>query len=167
MHTTWTENEVQELRNSMIELAKSRQEEKAQSEAKLQAYEEAIKTLETQIQEMKNGKSHSKKPVEADKKAEPAAKKGGKDSNARLREDFYRGEDFFKQKKWKDAIVSYQKYRESYPKGKMYPEATYQIGLCFLELGMKDESKSFFEEVRQKFPKSSLAKKAKKQLNSL
>ena len=76
------ENEVQELRNSMIELAKSRQEEKAQSEAKLQAYEEAIKTLETQIQEMKNGKSHSKKPVEADKKAEPAAKKGGKDSNA-------------------------------------------------------------------------------------
>ncbi len=156
------ENQVQELRESMIELATSRQQEKEASQAKLQAYEEAIRALEAEIQNLKkqNGASAPSAPAKNESK-----KSGGE--NARDLEDYHRGEDFFRQKKWKDAIVSYQKYRDNYPKGKFYPEATYQIGLCFLELGLKDESKSFFEEVKVKFPKSAVAKKADKKLKSL
>lgn len=156
------ETQVRELREAMLELAESRQKEKTESEAKLLAYEEAIKKLETEIATLKNP------PVEKKSdKREKSTSSSGKDSNAKLREDYYRGEDFFRQKKWKEAIVAYQKYRESYPKGKFYPESTYKIGLCFVELGLKDESRSFFDEVRLKFPKSSLAKKAEKQLKSL
>lgn len=157
------ENQVRELRESMIELANSRQQEKEESQAKLQAYEEAIRNLEAQIQSLKS--SPSSKSSKGEKKT--TKENGESDANANLREDFYRGEDFFRQKKWKDAIVSYQKYRDAYPKGKFYPEATYNMGLCFIQLGLKDESKSFFEEVKVKFPKSPLAKKADKQLKSL
>ena len=156
-----SENQVRELRESMLELATSRQQEKQEAEAKLLAYEEAIKKMEAQIQELKEAKTS------APEKPKAQAKGNGKDTNAKLREDFYRGEDFYKRKLWKDAIVSYQKYREEYPKGQAYPEATYKIGMCFLQLGLKDESKSFFEEVTLKFPKSPLAAKAQKQLKSL
>ena len=82
-------------------------------------------------------------------------------------DNYQKGEGLYGQKKWKEAIVAYQKYRENQPKGKFYAEATYKMGESFLALGMKDESKSFFEEVRVKYPKSPLAKKAEKQLKSL
>lgn len=155
------ENQVNELRESMIQLAESRQQEKEQAAGKLQAYEEAIRKLEQEILALKNNKH------EAARAPKKSVKKSGANSSAQLREDYHRGEDHFRQKKWKDAIVSYQKYREDFPKGKLYPDATYKIGLCFLELGLKDESKSFFEEVKVKYPKSPLAKKADKQLKSL
>lgn len=158
-----SENQVRELRESMLELANSRLQEKQEAEAKLLAYEEAIKKMEVQIQELKE----SKEGKSSAPPSKVSSKENGKDSNAKLREDFYRGEDFYKRKLWKDAIVSYQKYREDYPKGQAYPEATYKIGMCFLQLGLKDESKSFFEEVSLKFPKAPIAKKAKAQLKSL
>lgn len=71
------------------------------------------------------------------------------------------GEELFGKKDWKKAILSYQKYREAYPKGKRFPDATYKIGVCFQELGMKTEAASFYEEVITKFPGSETAKKAK------
>lgn len=150
------ENQVRELRESMIELAGSRQKEKEEAAAKLQAYEEAIRNLEAQIESLK-----------AAPQAKAAAPKKEEGKKADPREDYHKGEDFFRQKKWKEAIVSYQKYRETYPKGKFYADATFNIGVCFVQLGLKEESKSFFEEVKVKFPNSPLAKKAEKQLKSL
>ena len=152
-----SEHQVQELRQSMIELAESRQKEKEESAQKLQAYEEAIKEMETQIQALKEEKA----------KAEVAPTSGKKGASAKSSDDFQKGEGLYSQKKWKEAIVAYQKYRENQPKGKFYADATYKMGQAFLALGMKDESKSFFEEVRVKYPKSPLAKKAEKQLKSL
>lgn len=152
------EQQVQELRQSMIELAQSRQKEKDEAAAKLQAYEDAIKNMEAQIEAMKVAQAT---PAPAPAPEEPA-KPGAKPKN-----EYQKGEDLFKEKKWKDAIVAYQKYRDENPKSKLYPDATYKMGLSFLELGLKDESKAFFEEVRLKFPKSPLAKKAEKQLKSL
>lgn len=149
------ENQVRELRESMIELANSRQKEREEAAARLQAYEEAIRKLETQIESLKTTPAKAASPKKEVKK------------KSNLREDYYKGEEFFRQKKWKEAIVSYQRYREDYPKGKFYADATYNIGICFVQLGLKDESKSFFEEVKVKFPKSPLAKKAEKQLKSL
>lgn len=77
------------------------------------------------------------------------------------------GEKQFEDKKWKEAIVSYQKYRDGNPKGKQYAEATYKIGVCFQELKMRDAAKAFFEEVTGKFPKSKEAKKAAFRLKTL
>ncbi len=76
-------------------------------------------------------------------------------------------QDHFAQKEWKKAILNFEKYREDSPKGKQVAEATYKIGVCFQELGLKDEAKTFFEEVIARFPKSEDSKRAKIRLKGL
>lgn len=73
----------------------------------------------------------------------------------------------FAKKDWKQAILSYQKYREENPKGKSIALATLRIGASFQELGLKDEAITFYKEVLSKYPKSEEAKKAKTRLKSL
>lgn len=76
-------------------------------------------------------------------------------------------EEFFKQSDWKKAIIQYQKYRDENPKGKKVADSTYKIAYAFNELGMKDEAKTFYEEVISKFPISPEAKKAKSKIKAL
>jgi TolA-binding protein len=76
-------------------------------------------------------------------------------------------DEHFKQNDWKKAIIQYQKYRDENPKGKKLPEATYRIAYAFGELGMKDEAKTFYEEVISKFPASGEAKKAKAKIKAI
>lgn len=77
------------------------------------------------------------------------------------------GQEAFSQKDWKNAILGFQKYREDHAKGKNVPDATYKIGVSFQELGMKDEAKTFYDEVVSKYPNAPEAKKAKTRLKSL
>lgn len=77
---------------------------------------------------------------------------------------FESAEDLFEKKEWKKAILAYQKFRDANPKSKKFPKATLRIGLAFNELGMKDEAKTFFEEVLAKYPSSEEAKQAKSKL---
>ncbi|MBK9323275.1 MAG: tetratricopeptide repeat protein [Bdellovibrionaceae bacterium] len=77
------------------------------------------------------------------------------------------GQEFFDQKDWKKAILNFQKYRDENPSGKKFPDATYKMGVSFQELGMKDEAKTFYDELVGKFPASNEAKKAKIRLKSL
>lgn len=79
---------------------------------------------------------------------------------------FDRAEAQFKKKEWKDAIINYQKYRDSNPNGKQFGEATYKIGVCFQELGMKDEAKVFYEEAIAK-GKGEVAKRARARLKQV
>jgi TolA-binding protein len=76
-------------------------------------------------------------------------------------------EDHFDKKEWKQAILNFQKYRDESPKGAKFAEATYKIGVSFQELGMKEEAKTFFEEVVAKASKSDAARKAKVRLKNL
>lgn len=76
-------------------------------------------------------------------------------------------EEAFKQKKWEDAILGYQKYRELNPKGTQSSIATYKIGVSFQELGMKDEARAFYSEAVNKFPNSDGAKKSQYRLSQL
>lgn len=80
---------------------------------------------------------------------------------------FSTAEDLFKQKKWKEAILQYDEYKKKSPKGKAIPEAIYKTGVCFQELGMKDEAKVFYQEVIAKFQKSEYARKAQIRLKSI
>lgn len=75
-------------------------------------------------------------------------------------------DEYFAQKDWKKAILTYQKYRDENPKGKSLPKATYRIAVCFQELGMTEEAKTFYDEVLAKYPNSEEAKKTKVQLKS-
>lgn len=141
------EHQVQ-LLSTTLQASKDDATKQAQlRDQKITALEDEIKKLEAQVQTLSD---QVNKP-----KAVVAAEPGTYISD---------GDDLSAQKKYKEAIVSYQKYRDAMPKGNRYAEATYKIGLSFQELGMKDESKAFLEEVIGKFPKSQYAKSAAKKL---
>jgi len=70
-------------------------------------------------------------------------------------------EDLYAKKEWRKAVLAYQKFRDDNPKSKRFPTATLRIGQCFMELGMKDDARTFFEEVVAKYPKSDEAKQAR------
>lgn len=137
--------------------------EKQAIEAKFVAYEEALKKLETQVaaltEEMQKMKTAMEEPKKADKPAKAEAKNPNK--------SFEDGEALFKGGKFKEAILAYQKYRDANPKGKFYADATFKMGVCFQEVGLKDEAKVFYEEVTSKFPGSKDAKKAAQRLKQL
>jgi TolA-binding protein len=70
-------------------------------------------------------------------------------------------------KDYKKAIVKYQNYIDKNPKGKALAEATYKIGLCFAELGLKKEAKEFYKDVIDNYASTSWAKKAKYRVSHL
>lgn len=76
-------------------------------------------------------------------------------------------EALFEKKSWREAILSYERYRSRNPKGKFFSAATYKIGVCFQELGMNEEAAVFYEEVVAKFPKSKDAGRASTRLKKL
>lgn len=67
----------------------------------------------------------------------------------------------FKNKEFKKAIVNYQAYLEKHEKGVKAAEATYKIGVCFSELGMKKNAKEFYVATIENFSGTTFAKKAK------
>lgn len=86
-----------------------------------------------------------------------------KAQKAKFAEDahFLRGESYFQQKLYKKAILDFSKFPEKFMHSKKLPAALYKIGLAFEALGMKEDAKGFFQEIVDKYPKSSEAKKAK------
>jgi TolA-binding protein len=82
-------------------------------------------------------------------------------------EAFQQGEEQFKAKQWKDAILDYERYRKANPAGKHFAAATYKIGVAFQELGMTDEAKAFYDELVAKFAKTKEAKAASQRLKAL
>jgi TolA-binding protein len=144
------ENQVKQMTiNSQADKDEAAKQNQGRDQ-KIAALEEEIKKLEAQVQTL-NEQVNKPKPIVA---ADPTSY-------------ITEGDDLLAAKKHKEAIVSYQKYRDAMPKGGRYAEATYKIGMSFQELGMKDESKAFYEEVIGKFPKSQYAKNAAKKLKTL
>ena len=122
---------------------------------KLAILQEAITKQETQLT-MIQAELASK----GSKKNEDPKQK--KSTNA-----FVVAETLFKQKEWKEAILNYQKYSERTPNGRFAPDATYKIGVCFQELGMNEEAKTFYDDVILKFPASEAAKAARARLKKI
>lgn len=123
--------------------------DKLSLEQRLLAYEESIKKLNADVaaltEQVATLKAPPPPPPEPPKPAKPPIDEAN---------------ELLVEKKWKEAAAAFQKYREQNPKGKLYGDATYKIGVCFQELGMKDEARAFFDEVAAKFPGSKDAKKA-------
>lgn len=76
------------------------------------------------------------------------------------------GDSFFDEKQHRAAILEYQKIRETWPKSRFVPDALYKLGLSFLELGMKDEAKTFLEEAAR-YSGQDAGKQAKAKLKQL
>lgn len=114
-------------------------------------------------EKINNVATHAAKAAVEGGDAKPAVGGDGKKKDAYWLE----GEEQFDKKNWKKAAAAFAKYRELNPKGSHWPAATYKIGVCFQEMGMKGEAAAFFEEVIEKFPKDPMAKKATFRLNQL
>ncbi len=76
-------------------------------------------------------------------------------------------QEHFGRKEWKKSILSYQKYVDESAKGKNVPDAKYKIGVCFQELGMKEEAMAFYEEVIANYGKTESGKKARIRLSKI
>ena len=77
---------------------------------------------------------------------------------------FLRGQAYFDSKQFKKAIVDFSKFPEKFSKSKKMPSALFKIAQSFESLGMKQDSRDFYSELVEKFPKSSEAKKARSKL---
>lgn len=76
-------------------------------------------------------------------------------------------QDFFQKKDYKNAVLWYQKYRDRFPTGRRIPDAIFQMGVSFQELGMKEDARVFFNEVIERFPQSAQATAAKARLRKV
>lgn len=124
---------------------------------------EKVKALETEVAQLKTKIGLLETTVadlNAKAKKEPVASK-------RENDDLSEGNTFFAEKKWEDAILAFEDFRKKNPKSKFYAEATFKIGQCFQNLGMKDDAKAFYKEVVDKYPTSKEAGLAKGKLKKI
>ncbi len=156
---------IESLENQIATMHK---EKEANSEhvaqvQKMQLLQDELVKMEAQIQKLEAEVAAAKVSaapamVSSDASAAKATagKKGSSSSTA-----YEAAQEHFGKKEWKKAILSYQKYVDENSKGKNVPDSKYKIGVCFQELGMKDEATAFYEEVIANYGKSDSGKKAK------
>ena len=151
-------NDSEQLRKNAVETDQSQNQKLAIFQDALTKMEQNLNALQADVAGVKaqNLAAETRKEVQA-KEDQKNAEKNPFDS----------GEAAFEKKNYKAAILDYEKYRNKNPKGKNFAAATYKMGLSFQELGMKDEAKTFYDEVIAKHPKSEEARKAKSRLQKL
>ncbi len=130
---------------------------------KLAVHQEVLTKMDAQITALQNQVAQLTEEV---KRAPPAAAVSSK-SDGGEKGQFKVAEDYFDKKQWQDAAISFEKYRKQNPKGKHAAEALYKIGVCFQEMGSKDEAKVFYKDVSSQYPNSTEAKKAATRLKSI
>lgn len=155
------ENRLGQSHSGVESALKASQQQNVDLNTKVTIMQEALATMEKQIYAL-NAEVNS---LRAERVANAqAAEKAAKQAK---RDPYEAAQDNFNKKDWKQSILNFQKYRDENPKGPKFADATYKIGVSFQELGMKDEAKTFYDEVVSKFPKSEEARRAKIRLKGL
>jgi len=80
---------------------------------------------------------------------------------------YWKGEAFFAEKDYENAILAFQDVVDKYPSGDKAPDAMYKQGLSFLSLNDKKNARILFELVSSKYPKSKAAEMARKKLSEI
>ena len=80
---------------------------------------------------------------------------------------YWKGEAFYAEKDFENAILTFQDVVDKYPRGEKAPDAMYKQGLSFLALKDKKNAGILFDLVGKKYPKSKAAEMAKKKLKEL
>jgi TolA-binding protein len=150
--------------NSNVENAlKNSQQQNNETNQKIALLQEGLTKMERDILTL-NAEIQALKADRMAAQAQSTAKSAKEQAH---RDPYEQGEDAFEAKNWKQAILQYQKYRDESPKGKKVADATYKIGVSFQELGMKEEAKTFYDEVIAKYSKSEEARRARVRLKGL
>jgi tol-pal system protein YbgF len=80
---------------------------------------------------------------------------------------YWKGEAFYAEKDYENAILSFQDVVDKYPGGDKAPDAMYKQGLSFLALKDRKNARILFELVQSKYPKSPAASLARQKLTEL
>lgn len=159
---------VETLENQLAEMNKQKEEASAQEGQKMTLLQEALTKMEAQIAKLEAGQSAliategSKDNSLKSSDETSEADKGVKKLNA-----YDAAQQYFVKQEWKKAILNFQKYTDESPKGKNVADSKYKIGVCFQELGMKEEAMAFYEEVVANYSKTEAGKKSKARLAKL
>ena len=139
----------------MAELKEIKDKKTAQAE---EAREAAIPTNDLMGQAKKL--LAEKKYEEAAEKFKTVLNKNPKPKDA-AEAQFGLGEIEYGLKNYKRAIVHYSKVQEVNASSSRAPASLYKIGLAFQKLNMGKESRGFYAELIERYPKSAEAKKAR------
>ncbi len=140
----------------------SNQKRLGEESQQLQAYKDSVselvaekKKLELEVLKLKEENKKAKREVVAAKRS--------------AKEHLNEGDKFFDDKKWSEAAAEYQAYRgkAKSKKNEDYALATYKIGVCFQELGLTKEAKTFYKSVVSKYKGLKAAKYAEYRLANL
>jgi tol-pal system protein YbgF len=80
---------------------------------------------------------------------------------------YWKGEAFYAEKDFENAILTFQDVVDKYPKGDKAPDAMYKQGLSFLALKDTKNARIVLDLVQKKYPKSRAAEMAKKKLREI
>lgn len=140
----------------------SSQKRLGEESQELQAYKDSVSELVAEKNKLENEVLLLK---EANKQAEKAVVAAKRTAKGHLDE----GDKYFDDKRWSEAAAEYQAFRgkTKNKKNADYALATYKIGVCFQELGMSKEAKTFYKSVVKKYKKSKAARYAEYRLANL
>lgn len=142
-----------EIINNRLEASKAKMA--GEDSQELQAYKDSVSEL---VQEKKKLEQQLALLKEENKLAKQAVVNAKKTDQEHLD----KADGYFDDKRWTEAVTEYQNYREK-AKNKNsedYALVTYKIGVCFQELGMVDEAKTFYQSVVTKNKNTKAAKYA-------
>jgi tol-pal system protein YbgF len=80
---------------------------------------------------------------------------------------YWKGEAFYAEKDFENAILTFQDVVDRYPRGEKAPDAMYKQGLSFLSMKDKKNARILLDLVPKKYPKSKAAEMAKKKLKEI
>jgi tol-pal system protein YbgF len=80
---------------------------------------------------------------------------------------YWKGEAYFAEKDYENAILTFQDVVDKYPRGDKAPDAMYKQGLSFLALKDSTNARILLDLVPKKYPKSKAAELAKKKLKEI
>lgn len=174
---------VESLESQIAEANRDKATTSNQDAQKIELLQEALVKMEAQIKALEAQQIQAKAQAEAAalatkredppvmkvvrKNSKESAKPAEKVASEKTSNSYELAQGFFANKEWKKAILNYQKYVDDHPKGKDVSDSKYKIGVCFQELGMKEEAMAFFEEVVANYGKTDAGKKAKIRLTNL
>lgn len=124
-----------------------------------------LEKLKSENNKPENTKPENTKPVKAVNE-KVNIEKAPAESKTKKLGSYETAEHYLNEQDWKKAIINFQKYTEESPRGKHVAEAKYKIGVCFQELGMKEEAMAFYEEVVANYADTAAGKKSKSRLRS-
>lgn len=80
---------------------------------------------------------------------------------------YYIGESYSADSRFKEALAAYQRVIGDYPQSDLLPEAWYEVGASYERLGQRDGARDAYERVVQQFPETDAARLARQRLDSL